>query len=199
MKDANSWITQLQQEPSEQWKKPEGSVAKPNQAMPSKASLSESHFDRLWQRMIEAYGHKWVSNYGLTPNETWKAGLADMSTDEIKRGLIALKNFQDDDGWPPTLLQFVDLCRPRTAPAHEIYKPLAKPPRNPKVVENALQQMKRLVQGETIRDSRESNLDLSNPNSGCTCKLKPDAAGLMNQFDRSCPYCRELDELRVML
>lgn len=98
-----------------------------NKAAFSKGNLSESHFERLWQRMAEAYGHKWTSSYGVEPNQSWIDGLADMTTDDIKRGLASLKNFQDDEGWPPTLLQFRDLCRPRTCPAHEIYKPLPLP------------------------------------------------------------------------
>lgn len=160
-------------------------------------TINHRHMDRLWQRLSETFGAAFTTPYGHKPNQSWIDALRDLTVDEVRKGLDKLFTWESD--FPPNALQFRDMCRPVTAPAHEIYKPLPKPPRNPKVVENALQQMKRLVQGETIRDSRESNLDLSNPNSGCTCKLKPDAAGLMNQFDRSCSYCRELDELRVML
>lgn len=98
-----------------------------NKAAFSKGNLSESHFERLWMRMIESFGHKWTSNFGFAPNQSWKDGLADMTVADIKTGLANLKAWHDDDGWPPTLLQFRDLCKPHSSPAHEIYKPLPEP------------------------------------------------------------------------
>lgn len=94
---------------------------------PLKGSLSESHFERLWQRMADAFGHKWTSSYGYRPNQAWKDGLSDMTTDDIKTGLASLKNWTDDEGWPPTLLQFRDLCKPNSAPAHVFYQRLPSP------------------------------------------------------------------------
>ena len=50
-----------------------------------------------------------------------------MTVEEIKNGLVSLKDFQNDDGWPPTLFEFRQICRPKSSPAHEIYKPLPAP------------------------------------------------------------------------
>lgn len=90
-------------------------------------NLSASHFERLWLRMAETFGHKWTSNYGHQPNQSWIDGLADMSIDDIKTGLGNLKTWRDDDGWPPTMLQFRELCRPHASPAHTEYVPLLEP------------------------------------------------------------------------
>lgn len=93
----------------------------------SKGNLTASHFERLWIRMAEVYGHKWSSQYGSKPAQSWIDGLADMEVKEIRDGLLALKDWQGDDGWPPTLFEFRQLCRPRSSQAHEIYKPLPSP------------------------------------------------------------------------
>lgn len=77
--------------------------------------------------MAETFGHKWTSNYGTAPNQSWIDGLADMTVDDLRNGLSNLRGWQDDEGWPPTLLQFRELCRPRAAPAHAAYQPLPAP------------------------------------------------------------------------
>ena len=98
-----------------------------NQASFSKGGLTASHFERLWTRMAESFGHKWTSNYGIEPNRSWIDGLADMSAEEIKIGLGNLRTWSNDEGWPPTLLQFRELCRPHATPAHTVYQPLPPP------------------------------------------------------------------------
>ena len=87
--------------------------------------------------MADAFGHKWTSSYGLTPNKGWVDGLADMTIDDIKVGLANMKGWHDDEGWPPNLMQFRELCKPRSAPAHEIYKPLPAPTSSPEARKNA--------------------------------------------------------------
>jgi len=77
--------------------------------------------------MAETFGHKWTSNYGHEPNQSWMDGLADMTADDIKHGLGNLRSWKDEGGWPPTLLQFRELCRPHASPAHAVYKPLPAP------------------------------------------------------------------------
>lgn len=89
--------------------------------------LTPRHFDRLWLRMTEAFGHKWTSSFGERPTKTWTDGLNDMTVADLKRGLVSLKMWQEDSGWPPTLLQFRELCRPHSAPAHSAYVPLPEP------------------------------------------------------------------------
>lgn len=98
-----------------------------NRASFSRGGLTASHFERLWTRMAETFGHKWTSNYGIEPNASWVDGLADMSVEDIRTGLSNLKTWRDDEGWPPTLLQFRELCRPHATPAHTAYEPLPAP------------------------------------------------------------------------
>jgi hypothetical protein len=89
----------------------------------SKGNLTPSHFARLWQRMAETFGHQWTSNFGTEPLPGWIDGLADMTVDDIKTGLGNLKTWQAEGGWPPNMLQFRELCRPHSAPAHTAYVP----------------------------------------------------------------------------
>ncbi len=102
-------------------------VEEMNRAAFSRGNLSVSHFERLWLRMAETFGHKWTSSYGTEPNRAWVDGLADMTVDDLKTGLGNLKTWRDEGGWPPTLLQFRELCRPHASPAHALYQPLPAP------------------------------------------------------------------------
>jgi len=72
---------------------------------------------RLWQRMGEIYGHKWVSGYGeaLTSAgdlsqtaETWLIGLSGVTGEQFASGLeICVKS---GEAWPPTLPEFREMC-----------------------------------------------------------------------------------------
>jgi hypothetical protein len=77
--------------------------------------------------MAETFGHQWTSNFGTEPLPGWIDGLADMTVDDIKTGLGNLKTWQAEGGWPPNMLQFRELCRPHSAPAHTDYVPLPQP------------------------------------------------------------------------
>lgn len=77
--------------------------------------------------MAEVYGHRWTSSFGAEPNQAWIDALADMTTDDIRTGLVNLKSFASDDGWPPNALQFRELCRPNASAAHTAYTPLPSP------------------------------------------------------------------------
>lgn len=92
----------------------------------SKANLSESHFDRLWQRMAEVFGHRWTTSFGKEPNDSWRDGLADMTEDDIRFGLMAIKQGWKSE-WPPNMLQFRALCRPTIDEAHKIHRRLPEP------------------------------------------------------------------------
>lgn len=90
-----------------------------------RATIGQSHIDRLWQHMSATFGHKWISSYGALPSETWLAGLVDMTPDELRTGLVACMTWEAE--WPPTLPQFRTLCRPIREVAHEIYQRLPEP------------------------------------------------------------------------
>lgn len=93
----------------------------------SRGNLRERHFDRLWERMSETFGHSWVSSFGTEPNAAWIDGLSDLNEEDIVFGLGALKGWKSD--FPPNLLQFRALCRPAIEESHRIHRPaLPEPP-----------------------------------------------------------------------
>lgn len=91
-----------------------------------RGTINISHIRRLWVRLTDTFGHKWVSSYGAEPSETWLAGLIDLSQEELKTGIIACLSWESE--WPPTLPQFRSLCQPRREEAHQVYRKLPEPP-----------------------------------------------------------------------
>lgn len=80
------------------------------------------------------YGHRWVSQYGTAPASAWRLGLAELSADEIKRGMDACVTA--GDGWPPNLPEFRQMCRDTSAtiPAcHRPAQPFAALPKPEKI------------------------------------------------------------------
>lgn len=68
---------------------------------------------RLWRRMTEIYGWRFVSDYGERPNRTWCEALAGVSGDRVAIGLR--RCFDEHRERPPTLPKFIELCRPTDA------------------------------------------------------------------------------------
>ena len=70
--------------------------------------------------MAEVYGTRWTSAYGDNPDAgagpTWAKGLAGVEPRQLAAGLSA--SIASADPWPPTLPEFVALCRqaPRPEP-----------------------------------------------------------------------------------
>lgn len=81
----------------------------------SKANSSQDErvMERLWIRMTEIFGHKWVSQYGEDPLETWAKRLGSFSKEEIAIGVNACANSTMQ--WPPSLPDFCGLCQPDAA------------------------------------------------------------------------------------
>lgn len=75
--------------------------------------------------MSGTFGSAWVNSFGVTPNPAWIDGLSDMTVDDIKFGLVALKGWKGER--PPNLLQFRALCKPVVDMAHKIYRRLPEP------------------------------------------------------------------------
>lgn len=73
----------------------------------------ERVMDRLWVRMTEIFGHKWVSQYGDEPLETWAKRLGALSKEEIAVGVNACAN--SNLQWPPSLPDFCGMCKPDPA------------------------------------------------------------------------------------
>jgi len=75
--------------------------------------------------MSETFGHSWFHNYGSVPNSAWIDGLSDLSVDDIRFGLEALKSWKSE--FPPNMLQFRNLCRPAVEEVHKFYQCLPEP------------------------------------------------------------------------
>jgi len=85
-------------------------------ATSSTSRLPESWTERLLDRLAAMYGQKFTDQWrGVDPTylkSVWSEELASFSVDEIKRGLAACRTRP----WPPTLPEFLSLCRPPIDP-----------------------------------------------------------------------------------
>jgi len=75
-------------------------------------SLPDSWIERIFRRMENFYGAKWVDSLGGIDRErvkqAWAEELAGFEVDELKAGLDAIRSRV----WPPSLPEFMLLCRP---------------------------------------------------------------------------------------
>ncbi len=91
--------------------------------------------NRLWERMTQLYGHRHQSAWGQSVDangnltdtaDLWLQGLGRYSMDEIKNGITKL--IEKGQEWPPTLPEFMHLCKPkRLAPYHRMAQALPAP------------------------------------------------------------------------
>lgn len=90
--------------------------------------MSATWIAKLFAVLQARYGHKMSSAYPTAiavdnALDEWARGLADMSGEDIARGL---KVWQED--WPPSLPEFVRACKPAvTIAAHRAFGSLPKP------------------------------------------------------------------------
>jgi len=40
---------------------------------------TDKHYDRIWSRLHEMFGHRFTKDYGDTPNETWREALSGLT------------------------------------------------------------------------------------------------------------------------
>ena len=83
-------------------------------SMPTSAGLR--NIERLFERFEKLYGTRFTDMWSNDPagvKRAWAAELAGYTTDEVRAGLSACKTRP----WPPTLPEFLLLCRP--APDYE--------------------------------------------------------------------------------
>ena len=91
--------------------------SKSSQALAANAtsgnSLPTSWVEKIFQRMVGYYGVKfadaWAGSDPAIVKAIWAEELAAYTVDEIRRGLDTLRQCK----WPPTLPEFLMLCRPR--------------------------------------------------------------------------------------
>lgn len=69
---------------------------------------SEKLADKLWPMMADMYGHKFVSQYGEMPPETWVKCLMGISGQQIANGLNTC--IVDCPVWPPSAPHFRNMC-----------------------------------------------------------------------------------------
>ena len=71
--------------------------------------ITENDIKKFWLTMASIYGHKWVSNFGVSDADgIWLRGLHDLSSQHLAHGLG--KCVQHSDPWPPSLPKFRNLC-----------------------------------------------------------------------------------------
>lgn len=64
--------------------------------------------DILWVKMTEIYGHKWMSSFGEKPTGAWTKVLNQIGRKQMALGLK--RCFDRTDIWPPSLVEFRQLC-----------------------------------------------------------------------------------------
>jgi hypothetical protein len=95
----------------------------------------------IFRRLQAIYGSRWTASIdGIEEDAVreWSRALADMTPTHIRRGLDSLRG-----EWPPTLPEFVALCRP-AAPYHREYRPerLLDAPRPEAAARQAIREMR---------------------------------------------------------
>src|SRR6516164_1064674 len=75
-------------------------------------SVPISLVEKLFARFEALYGRKFIDMWEKTDlhavKELWAEEMGKLSCDELKRGYASLMQRQ----WPPTLPEFLNLCRP---------------------------------------------------------------------------------------
>jgi len=117
----------------------------------------------LFRRMQVIYGPRWTASIeGIEEDaiREWSRGLADMTPDNIRRGLDACQS--SGDGWPPTLPEFLALCRGTATNGFGLdYIPeyhrqrdparLLDAPRNAETAKAALREIRELLRGGEVK------------------------------------------------
>jgi len=122
----------------------------------------------LWERMAEMFGNTWALNYGAVGSksmQTWTAGLAGYSEDQIRKGVEQCCNW--DNSFPPNLGQFAKLCLTKVytpLPPSKIKKitDLAKPATGDSAIaKREKSRMRAIERGEDVESHDESMQILS--------------------------------------
>ena len=90
---------------------------------------------RLWERMTQLWGHRHQSAWGQSVDangnltdtaDLWLQGLSRFTLSELGNGVN--KMVEKGQEWPPTLPEFMAMCKPkRLAPYHKMAEALPAP------------------------------------------------------------------------
>lgn len=70
-----------------------------------------------WRRLRQAYGTKFVDQFGPVPSPDWIAAIEDATQRDVDRALETCR--KQDPIWPPTLPQFENALQPAPIAAQE--------------------------------------------------------------------------------
>lgn len=75
---------------------------------------SDRRATKVWKRLVQSYGPRFVEAYGKDPNELWLAAIQDLSDEQIAHGIRQVQ--RDTPIHPPTLGQFAKACNDMPVP-----------------------------------------------------------------------------------
>ena len=67
--------------------------------------------------MTDLFGHKWTSNHDFSDNGSWSSFLEDLSGQQFKAGIDAMKDWTES--WPPAATDFRNMCLGRARGGEE--------------------------------------------------------------------------------
>lgn len=86
-------------------------LSEPSTALPS------AWIERLFARLAAIYGNKfsdmWAGQSIASVRDMWAAEMSGLTASQIRAGLMQLRSKHPT--WPPTLYEFMDLCKPSAA------------------------------------------------------------------------------------
>jgi len=105
--------------------------------------------------MTEIYGHKWLSAFGPKPTDLWRKALQSLSPMEIKNGLEAVLEKHE---WPPSLVEFLKLCKPDKplCAAHRPFLKLPRPRANPETVSKNCKDIRDHLRGYCLLETDQN-------------------------------------------
>lgn len=100
--------------PMKKWKSAASGWLTRNKKRGSKVEKAISNtnntiIDRLWVRMSQIYGSKWVINYGTEPSRPWVDFVTNLPNEKIAHGLNEI--IKEGLDWPPSLAKFNQMCQ----------------------------------------------------------------------------------------
>lgn len=103
--------------------------------------------EQLFVRMSSIYGHLWSSRFASAAmleaaKAEWASALYGLHVDAVTRAINACAKRHK---MPPTLPEFLALCKPEAAPYHKPAPKLLEAPRNPEIARAALAECRRIL------------------------------------------------------